>query len=251
MMPPRAVLTTKAVAFIAASSAVPTMPVVSGVLGQFTVRKSISGSAVRQSVAAVAPVAAISAAATNGSCTSTSISIARNRATSRRPMRPRPSTSTRRPARSTGRTNRASFQVEVRSRASCRWLCLASASIRCSACSATDTELAVPTTVSGIPARVSAATSTLSYPTPRRATTFSVPRAISITRSVIGASPSTSPCTPGRWRSSALSVCSSTTRTSMSSRGPNTSSIPSAMAWFTSTTFMRRTLSALRADAQR
>ena len=80
-----AVLTKKAVRFIAASSGAPTMPVVSGVLGQFTVRKSIAGSAARQSAVAVAPVAAISASSTKGSCTSTSMSIASSRLTSRRP----------------------------------------------------------------------------------------------------------------------------------------------------------------------
>src|SRR5262249_47940869 len=52
----------------------------------------------------------------------------------------------------------------------------ASVSMRKSACSATDEEFAVPTSIKGTRRRVSAGTSMASYPTPMRATT-SNPRA--------------------------------------------------------------------------
>ena len=65
------------------------------------------------------------------------------------------------------------FQVCARSVASAAGICLAAASNRATACSAAETMLLVGALTTITPRAVAAGTSTLSSPTPARATTFS------------------------------------------------------------------------------
>ena len=120
----------------------------------------------------VAPALSISACDMFGSSTKVSISKATVRFTVREPMRPMPITSTFLPATSAGRSDRRSFQPPSRTQRSDFFVSREAASIMYIACSATDTELAVPVVISGILRLLSAGTSTASKPTPRRATTI-------------------------------------------------------------------------------
>ena len=102
------------------------------------------------------------AAGTYGSYTRTLISIARQRFAVRVPMRPKPTIRMVFSARSTGISFQRSCQRSSRTAASWNITFLASAYIMKIACSATETEFAVPTTISGMPRAVSAGMSTAS-----------------------------------------------------------------------------------------
>ncbi len=135
---------------------------VCGVFGQCSETTSALGSAASRSGACAAPAASISARLLKGSCTTTRISIASSRFTSRVPMRPKPTTSAVLPSRSNGIAPSRLFQLPLFTSVSSSAARLASASIMNSAASATDGELAVPAVISGMPRALSAATSTAS-----------------------------------------------------------------------------------------
>ena len=80
------------------------------------------------------------------------------------------------PATSDGRSLRRSPQAPVRTQRSDFLVSRAAASSMYIACSATDTELAMPVVISGILRLLSAGISTASKPTPRRATTIMLRR---------------------------------------------------------------------------
>ena len=90
------------------------------------------------------------------------MSIARQRFAVRVPIRPKPTTSSVFSARSTGTSFQRSCQRSSRTAASWYIAFLASPYIMKIACSATETEFAVPTTISGMPRAVSAGISTAS-----------------------------------------------------------------------------------------
>ena len=90
------------------------------------------------------------------------MSIARQRLAVRVPMRPKPTIRIVFSARSTGTSFQRSCQRLSRTAASWNITFLASAYIMKIACSATLTEFAVPTTISGMPRAVSAGISTAS-----------------------------------------------------------------------------------------
>ena len=172
MMPPRAVFTRKASGFISPIVSVLNMFTVSGAFGQCTETKSTLGRIALRSVTLVAPAFLMSASEMLGSRTWTSISKATQRLTVREPMRPMPTTRIDLPARSAGRSDRRWPQVFSRTKRSCLRESRAEASSMYMACSATDTELAMPVVISGILRLLSAGISTASKPTPRRATTI-------------------------------------------------------------------------------
>src|SRR5579863_419956 len=99
------------------------------------------------------------------------MSIARHRLAVRTPMRPKPIIRTVLPARSMWPRVRRSRQSPPWTIAFIATTCFARASMKVSVCSATLTEFSASVIIRGMPRRVSAATSTLSYPTPIRATT--------------------------------------------------------------------------------
>ena len=98
--------------------------------------------------------------------------MARQRLAVRVPMRPKPMISTFLPKRSYGSMPNRWLHLSFLTIECISTARLASVSIINNACSATEGELAVPATISGILRRLKAGISTESYPTPIRVTTF-------------------------------------------------------------------------------
>ena len=169
--PPRAALTISTPGLVSASWSLPMRPRVSGVLGRWIEIMSARRSSSSRLTSSM-PSCAARAGATYGSKAISRTSKAARRCATSWPILPRPTTPTVLPFSSTP-VYALRFHCPLRRLASAAGMCRAVASSRAIACSAAETMFDVGALTTITPRAVAAGTSTLSRPTPARATTFS------------------------------------------------------------------------------
>ena len=170
-IPPRAALTMCTVGLTLRSASSPISPRVSGVLGRCTVMKSDSASS-SSSETIRTPICAARAGWTYGSYAISETPNADSRCATRTPIRPRPTTPTVLSCSSTPEYFER-FQAPPLSAALAGAMLRALASSSATASSAAETMFDCGALTTITPACVAAGTSTLSRPTPARATTLS------------------------------------------------------------------------------
>ena len=170
-MPPRAVLMSRAPAFISDSSCAPISPSVSGVRGRWIDTKSACTRSASSEGIASTPISFARSALTYGSKAMTRMPNPAARCATSPPTRPRPTSPIVLPASSTPSHRARSHEPDFSAPSACGMLraWLRSSAIACSA-ALMMLDCGAFTTIT--PRRVAASTSTLSRPMPARATTL-------------------------------------------------------------------------------